>query len=266
TRRAAAGELLHLAPEYQSARARGRVVVLTDTGPSQAGAARLGPPACPIVPHPPAAPQGSGGKLGRPGEGPAPRGAAAPPAVLRPWLRSRRVQDPGPDDLSARLATLDAADEAWTVTSPVLSGRRRTITVVESAWDDTGARAVDVKLSGASITLPLPERDLAIRALRGGGFRRTERAAFREKPPPRATGLRLPAFTSSARRLLLRGGEPGEISSVYLPDGRPASAAKAYRLDGAVVAASWLGKRLVAVAVNGDDASVHVIGKRLGKL
>lgn len=266
TRRAAAGELLHLAPEYQSARARGRVVVLTDTGPSQAGAARLVQLACLIVLHRRAASQGSEVRIGVLGDDPSDWVAGDLPAMLRTWLRSRRVQDPGPDDLSARLATLDAADEAWTVTSPVLSGRRRTITVVESAWDDTGARAVDVKLSGASITLPLPERDLAIRALRGGGFRGTERAAFREKPPPRAAGLRLPAFTSSARRLLLRGGEPGEISSVYLPDGRPASAAKAYRFDGAVVAASWLGRRLVAVAVNGDEASVHVIGKRLGKL
>ena len=51
TRRAAVGELLHLAPEYQSARARGRVVVLADTGPSQAGAGRLVQLACMIVLH-----------------------------------------------------------------------------------------------------------------------------------------------------------------------------------------------------------------------
>jgi hypothetical protein len=147
-----------------------------------------------------------------------------------------------------------------------LSGRRRTITVAESAWDGDGARAVDVRLSGVTITLPLPERDLAIRALRGGGFRRTDRPASRAEPDVAAAGLRLPAFTSAARRLLLRGGEPGEVYSVHLPDGRPASAPKGYRFDGSVVAASWLGRRLIAVAVNGDEASIHVIGKRLGKL
>ena len=265
-RRAAVGELLHLAPEYQSTRARGRVVMLADTGPSQAGAGRLVQLACMIVLYRRAASRGSEVRLGILGDDPSAWVAGDLPAMLRAWLRSRHVQDPGPDELSARLATLEAADEAWVVGSAVLSGRRRTITVAESAWDDEGARAVEVRLSGVTVTLPLPERDLAIRALRGDGFRRTQRSASRAERDVAAAGLCLPAFTSAAPRLLLRGEEPGEIYSVYLPDGRPASAPKGYRFDGSVVAASWLGRRLVAVAVNGDEASVHVIGKRLGKL
>lgn len=265
-RRATAGELLHLAPEYRAARTKGKVVLLADTGPGQAGAARLVQLACLIVLRRRAAAQGAELVLGIVGGNPADWIAGDLPKMARAWLRSRRSQDPAPDDLTARLAALDADDEAWVVGSPALPGRRRTITVAESAWDGDGARAVDVTLSGVTITLPLPDRALAIQALRGRGFLDTSDRPARHEPGPPPAGLRLPAFTSASRRMLLRGEDPSEIYSVLLPEHKRASTPRPYRFEGSVVAASWLGRRLVAVTITGEQAQVHVVGQRISKL
>ncbi|MEV6520700.1 hypothetical protein AB0M43_02000 [Longispora sp. NPDC051575] len=257
-RRAATGQLLYLAPEPQAPRPRGRVVLLVDAGPGQAGPARLVQLASLIVLHRRAASCGAELAVGVLGAGPDTWLAGDLPTLLRSWLRTRHPADASAADVDARSAVLDRADEAWVVGAPTLAGRRRTLTVTESTWDAEGARTVRVHLDGRSLELAVPDRALAVAALRGGEFRRTEPAGTVPVP------LRSPAFTSATRRLLLRGPGPDEVFSVYLPEKQSAGKPRRHRFSGPVIAAAWLGKRLVALTVRDGVATIEVVGKELG--
>jgi hypothetical protein len=62
------------------------------------------------------------------------------------------------------------------------------VTVEEADWTASGPSALQVELSGEGVHLPLPEVDVAVRVLRGHGWRRPE-APVRPGGLPGAEGL-----------------------------------------------------------------------------
>lgn len=264
-RRAVDGELLHLSPEFTDARAGGTVRALMDAGPHAAGSGRLVQLAGIVV-------------LGRRAEA---RGAelavrvlghdsgrelrGTTYAVLSGWLEARRDRPPTADDVAEALAGLGADDEAWVFGSERLVGAvpapARLVTTADGRWTAAGAASVRVAVGGAApADLPLPERELALRALRGAEFRRHAPVRVPAKAVVRGAA---PAFTGATAHLILRGQTPDEIVSVYTPSapGQQAGRVKRYSFPGVVVGASWIGRRLVAVCLTDRRLSVHVEGR-----
>ncbi len=265
-RRAVTGELLYLAPARRQDRGRGRVVILVDAGPAQLGAARLVQLAALVVLHRRAAARRSELTVGILGEEAGRWRTGELPDLLRGWLAARRDREPEPAAVECWTELLDAADEAWLLTGPrlasLLPGRRRVLISQESAWGAEGATTVRVLLDGIRTELPLPRRDLAVRALRGAGFRRAGPAVA----DLRKAALRHPTFPSAERRLLARGDGDDQIISMAIPASADAPAARPrwHRLPGPVLAASPLRHRLVALVARDHQLCVHVVGRRLG--
>ncbi|WP_371501551.1 hypothetical protein OG871_32020 [Kitasatospora sp. NBC_00374] len=265
-RRLADGELLYTAPEFRTPAIRGRVAVLADTGPAQAGAGRLVQLAALIVLHRRAAARGAELMVGILGAPPGRWLTGDLPDLLPRWLAARRATDPGPDAVHAAEAELDAADRAWLLTSPALAAelpaRRRTLTSETTRWDAHGATHVSVSLGGAAAELPLPAPAIAVRALRGAEFLRS---APGSASPSVADGLGLPAFTGSARTLLIRGRWERRLYAVDVSgsSGREVARERRHDLPGAVVAAARIGRRLVTLVVQGDRLATHVVGRPL---
>jgi hypothetical protein len=259
-RRAASGELLHLAPARPSAAGRGRVAVLADTGPEQLGAARLVHLAAMIVLRRQAEARGTGLVVGVLGD---PPGAwREDDTALSNWLRSRSRAEPGPHDVDGWAATLDDSDEAWLLTGPRLAGRaagwRRTIVSRPSAWSADGVTAVRVTVRGTTVELPLPGRDDALRVVRGALVHRPDLL-------PSRAGLRVPRFADRRRRLLARGRTTNEIVDLTVPQ-RPGGPGKARRhqMASSVLAADWIdSRRLVVVTADRNGRiEVQVIGRQ----
>lgn len=265
-RRAAERELLHLAPAVRTTRDWGRVAVLTDTGPGQAGAGRLVQLAALIVLHRRAADRGAELAVGLMG-GREPGGWITGDlrSLLGRWLKSRRTAEPAASEAAEWSARADDADEVWLLTgtrlAAALPGRRRVMSVRESAWAETGAVRVEVAVNGGRVELPLPPAPVALRVLRAEGFApRAQKAANAEPGVP--STLRHPFFPSASRRLLARGAGPGELVSVQIPSlpgerVRP----RLHRFSGQVLAASFLGRRLVALVDDGGTVSIEIVGK-----
>jgi hypothetical protein len=269
-RRAAQRELLHLAPAVRGPMTRGRVAMLADTGPRQAGAGRLVQLACMIVLHRRAAARGTQLAVGILGQQPGRWHTGELPELLRTWLTARRPVEPDADDVSDWTDHVAHADEMWTLTGPRLSarlgGRRRLIVSGESAWGELGATHVRVTCDGARAELALPPGPVAVRALRGGEFRRNPAAATAE--PETAETFRFPMFPSSAWQILARGQTEAELVSIRVPrtDGQGPVRPRLHRLEGPVLAASALGNRLVAVIEHDRRLRVQVIGNPLGRV
>ncbi|WTW92976.1 hypothetical protein OG216_06095 [Streptomycetaceae bacterium NBC_01309] len=276
-RRAANGELLHLAREFDERRVGGTVHAVMDAGPYAAGAGRLVQLAGIVVLGRRAEARGADlvvRVLGR-DAGQALRGSAF--AVLSKWLESRRERPPGAEEVAEALEGLGERDEAWVFGSPRLAGcvpaPARLVTAEDGRWSAAGAASVRVAV-GASppVDLPLPERELALRTLRGGEFRR--RAAggsSAEMATPVAVVAApgaVPAFTGATSHLILRGRTPGEVVSVFVPSavGQQAGRVKRHVFPGTVVGASWIGRRLVAVCLAEDRLRVHVEGRPWSRL
>ncbi|MFI6977685.1 hypothetical protein ACIBSV_03740 [Embleya sp. NPDC050154] len=255
-RRAVSGELLYLERGFVDPRPTGRVVVLVDAGPLQAGAPRLVQLACLIVLAAKARARDMELVVEVLGTDPGTRLTGDLRRILRSWLNIRLDRPPTPGQVAARVAETDAADEVWilgtTATGP------RVITAREAEWTAAGASRVLVSIAGATVELPLPAPEIAVRALRGREF-----AAIVSTPPRPPVGpLRLPAFTGGSRYLLMRGEGPGELLSVYIPtDGRPLGRPTRHGFRGTVHAASWWGRRLIVVTLARGEFAVHVIGR-----
>ncbi|MFI7173903.1 MULTISPECIES: hypothetical protein [Streptomyces] len=278
-RRYVDGELLHLAPEFRTPAARGRIAVLVDAGPTQAGAGRLVQLAALLVLHRRAAARGTelvvvvlGDPYGR-------RLTGDLAELLPAWLAARRPVDPTPSDVQHARAGLDAADQAWLLTSPRLADRLpahpRVLTSEPTRWSARGADHVVVRLDGTTAELPLPASEIAVRTLRGAEFRRAEPAPV---GPPSAdadadadgkAGRALPAFTTDARTLLARGRRATTLLAANLPNGdaRVITAVRARRHDlpGPVLAAGRIGRRLIALYVRGDELVPYVSGRAFGE-
>ncbi|MFF3671334.1 hypothetical protein [Microtetraspora malaysiensis] len=268
-RRAAQRELLHLAPAVRRPSGRGRVAMLADTGPDQAGAGRLVQLASLIVLHRRAVALGTELAVGILGQKPGGWMTGDLPELLKAWLDGRRPVEPDVDDVSAWTSDVTEADEAWILTGPQLSSklpaRRRVVSSRESAWGEHGVTHVRVECNDISTELAVPDGPVAVRALRGQEFKRAPVAVNR---PEGATTLRFPIFPSSARRILARGETANELVSVQVPQtaGRRAATPRLHRLAGPILAASVLGNRIVVVIEQDRMLRVHVIGNPLGKV
>lgn len=264
-RRAVDAELLYLAPNLVQDRHRGRVVVLVDCGPDQLGAGRLVQLAALIVTSRRAASGGAGFCVGILGDEPGSWLAGDLSGMLRGWLGARRADPPLAADIDAWTSGVDRADECWLLVGGELArqlpGRHRMMVTAECAWGSHGATAVEVRIDGDRIELPLPPGDVAVRALRG--------AAFRVDSPPvvESTSMRRPGFSSAQPQLLGRGRDATELIAVQVPSpgGRPGRP-KRHQFAGPVLAAAHIGRRLVVLAVVDDDIRVVVRGKHLGRV
>ncbi|MGW6915340.1 hypothetical protein ACWGB8_16215 [Kitasatospora sp. NPDC054939] len=266
-------ELLHLAPEFTTPVPTGRIVVLADTGPGQAGAARLVHLAALLVLHRRAAARGTELRVGILGDlvGTWLPGDLA--ELLPDWLEARRRTDPTPEDVQRACRDLDAADRVWILTSDHLATRlpagTRALTARPAQWDDTGATCVDLRITTgttAPVTarLALPATEIAVRALRGAGFRRA--APARSTWPTGVSTAELPVFTTASRTLLARGHDPWTLLAVRLPgtDERHVTTIRARRHDlpGPALAAGRNGRRLIVLCTWGRQLVPYVSGRR----
>jgi hypothetical protein len=265
-RRAASAELLYLNPAYQQDRQRAGIAVLVDTGPDQIGAARLVQLAGLVMMLRRSSARGHQLSLGILGDEPGQWRSGEPETLLRGWLAARRAADPDPEAIDRWAAEADDPDEVWLLAGPrlaaTLPGRRRMLVARECAWDQDGATAAEVRLDGDRIELALPRHHLAIRALRGAGFRTSA------AEQPRTDGrLRFPAFTGAPLRLLARGNGPQELVGVTISArGHGAGRPRKYQLRGPILAASVFSQRTVALVLVDEMLQVEVIGKPLGHL
>jgi hypothetical protein len=264
-RRASGGELLYTAPAYQAERKRGRVAVLVDAGPDQLGAGRLVQLAALVVLHRRATGRGGDLMVGTLGDSPGNWSEGDVRRVLRNWLTARRRHDPEPAEVDAWSEGLAAADEMWLLTGPRLArrlpGRANMLVSAEAKWDADGATAVRITLDEITRELPLPDRRLSVKALRGAAFHE-ERVVGAP-----AVGMRFPTFASADPRLLARGDDPDELVSIHVPSKpRQPTKLRRYRFPGPVLAASYLGGRLVGLVAHGGELRAHVIGKNLGRV
>ncbi|MFD5409558.1 hypothetical protein [Streptomyces nojiriensis] len=273
-RRFVDGELLHLAPEFRTPSVRGEIAALVDTGPTQAGAGRLVQLAALLVLHRRAAARGTELVVVVLGD-PYRRRLTGDLAELLPaWLAARRPADPTPSDVQRALDGLDAADQAWLLTSPRLAerlpARSGVLTSEPARWSADGAGHVVVRLDGAAAELPLPAGEIAVRTLRGAEFRRADPvpSAGQAADPGGAADRALPAFTTDARTLLVRSGRGTGLFAANLPhpDARGAiTAVRARRHDlpGPVLAAGRTGRRLIALYARDGRLVLYVSGRPL---
>lgn len=267
-RRAASGELLYLAPAFTRPRPRGRVTVLVDNGPEQLGAPRLVQLAALIVLHRRAAGRSAGLAVGVLGDEPGAWLEGDLRQLLPAWLKRRGRAQPTNAEVDQWQENLEPDAENWLLAGVELAaglkGRRRVLGICEGDWGPDGITEMRAELGGDVIELPLPSRELSVRALRGAGFRRPDGLAR----AGRVGGMRDPAFNSRARQLLLRGEGASEILAVTVPGNRSGDAAtvRRYSFPGPVVAAAYLGRRLVAVTLEGEELRVRVIGKPFARL
>ncbi|GAA1934498.1 hypothetical protein [Kitasatospora viridis] len=263
-RRHLSGELLHTAPEFRRTSRRGRLAVLVDTGPGAAGAVRLVQLAALVVLQRRAAVRGSELVVSILGDPPGSWLTGEPAALFRHWLDARRDTEPDATSVTDARAALDAPDEAWLLTTPGLAaelpGHRRTLTAEPGGWSAAGVTRVRVKLDAATVELPLPAPEIAVRALRGAEFRRA--------PQQRAASVdaaRLPVFNSFAPALVARGATTAHLvvtafsSGSALRPGRP----RTHGFGWPVVAAARIGRRLIVLLARPDGLLAHVIGRPL---
>lgn len=267
-RRAAHSELLYLARAFQHPVPRGRVVVLVDNGPGQLGAPRLAQLAALIVLHRRSRSRGSDVAIGLLGDDPHAWLDGNLSRSLRQWQSRRGAPQPSAADVGCRRQQLAPDDEVWILAgnelSAGLTGQPHVLRLSEGAWGAQGVCDLRAELDGDVAELPLPGRELAIRALRGSGFRSAAGLPSAAGSLPR---MRDPAFSSAARQLLMRGDGDSEIlvTAVSTP-GAPRPRVRRHQFPGPVAAAAYEGRRLVALYLDGDEFRVEVAGKPLKAL
>jgi hypothetical protein len=268
-RRAAARELLHVETAFRHDPPGAVTRVVVDTGPAQAGAARLVQLAALVVLHRRAAARGARLELSVLGQPPGSWFQGDLPELLHAWLTSRQVDDAGPGQVAERH---DADPAAWFVVRPGLVDLvpvpsrpvRRVLAAHEGAWSADGVVEVDVVLAGERVRLPVPPSREALRVLRGHGFRREAAAPVR---PTRGDGehvLRDAVLTSAGTSLVGRGRDAYELVTARLTGDRTRAVPRALRFPGTVVAAGATGRRLVVLHAAAGGVTVTVLGKHLG--
>ncbi len=274
-RRAAMGELLYLAQARTHDTVRGRSVLLVDTGPDLHGGPRLAQLAMALVLHRRATAAGAEFRLG---VLTSPAGSWLEgdlPAMLEAWLGARGRRPATVEDLRAWADVVERPEQAWAVIAdrlarassgavPASSGMTgrwpRRVVVQESDWTEAGPTALVVGLAGERVHLPLPALDLAVRVLRGQGWRRTA--------PTRTSsaggGLRQMRLPGAAPFLLARGADAHRLVTQRVPDpGAQTGQPRVRRFPGPVLAASRIGTRWVALVAVDDVLEVRIVGKRL---
>lgn len=265
-RRAISGELQYLSPEYRATTPKGRVAVLTDTGPDQWGACRLVQLAALVVLHRRAHAAGSELALGVLGDPPGHWRTGDLADLLPQWLSARRAADPSAADIQAWRETCAAPDEVWILAGARLGAelprQQRMVVTEEGTWGAGGVESVTLSLQGHCLELTMPAYELAVRALRGAEFRRSGAQILLTEG-----GLRAPRFNSIERRLLARGNGSQELLSLIAPTvPRQDVRLRRHHFPGPVLAASPIGRRLVTAVLVDEAVLVRVVGKELGSL
>ena len=269
-RRAAAGELLHLAPAPPRDVESGQTVLLVDCGPDLHGAPRLLQLALAVVLHRRATAAGRGFALGVLGREPGAWLDGDLPRVLERWLAARSSRPVDATGVRAWLAALDRPQDAWVVTAPPVADelaagaatarRPHVVTVTETDWTASGPSALAVGLAGERLHLPLPEPDVAVRILRGHGWRRA----------PRASGVSAgaagaPWFPGPAPVLMARGPRPQVLVHQRVPaPGRAAGSLRRQTFSAPVLAATAIGRRLIVLTARNGILAASVVGRSLG--
>jgi hypothetical protein len=256
-RRAASGELTHLAPAYRRRERRARMLVLADSGPACWGPPRLAQLAIILVLHRQAESRGlplhfamAGGPAGR-------WTAGAPESLLAAWLRGRHRNPARPGDLAAWRSALTDEDDVWLLTAGDADAPgMRTVSISESAWGAGGVAELTVACGGRRVVLPMPPADRALAMLRGHAFRATVTPAT---TAPAATGhpIRSPMFPDHSSRLFGRGATDDVLIMVTLPDGRP----RRHGLPGPIRAAGVSGHRAAVLFHQANGLVLRVIGE-----
>ena len=273
-RRAAHRELLHLKPAFTQPRSGGEHVVLVDAGPQQHGVPRLVQLAILIVVKRRSSAAGSGLRVGILGD-PADRWLVGVLGhVLTTWRQRRQPTGPTVGDIEARLVALTAegststtADHLWLVAGPTLAAQphevRHVITVTEGAYSAAGVSEATVHYDGERVELPLPHHSVAVQALRTAQFRSNSAPSLPYAAPPPGA-VRHPLFASTSPRLLLRGVDDRDVWWVNARSGD--ERLRHTRFPGPVIAAAWLGKRLLALTLEAGRLRVRHVGRRMGDL
>jgi len=245
--------------------AAGRFVVLFDAGPDQLGAARIGHLATMLLLWRRAQRLGATlevGTLQNPDET---RSGELRDLVVW-WLQSRTADAGRADDLTGMVAEGTDDDDLWVCCSAHAASHWtfpagvEVVSFDEAGDGPDGATDLEVRHRTRHARVPLPERDDAVRLLRGRGFRR-ERKPRTHTP----TALRHPSFPGARSFLLCRAEEPDVLVSIAVPDsdhaerGRP----KHRAFSGPVIAAAFIGTRTVAVTYVDRQLVVEVVGKHL---
>lgn len=262
-RRAAENELTFLRRAYRREAPVGRVIAVVDTGPEQLGAGRLLQLAALVVLHRRAAASGAELALRILGEPDLTTGTLS--ELLRHWLHSRSAATPTSDQIEAAFESTERDGHAWLLSGPttraLVPNHRRALTSHVDGWRDDGAARIRINIADATAQLALPEPKVAAAALRGEGlFRRRAEPALATVP---TTG-RGAVFGSADARLLWRGSEEGELYGCFVGGNDPARP-KRYRVNGSIVAAASLGRRIVAAVTDGTGLWIQVIGKKLAR-
>lgn len=260
-RRAAENELTFLRPAHRRAASHGRVVVVIDTGPEQLGVGRLVQLAALVVLDRRARASGSELVVQILQSETTFQGELA--ELVTHWLSARSVVDPTPAQLEAAFAAADRQDRIWLVggSATLAPGHRRTIYSWVTGWQEAGASDVTVRVGNSTARLRVPDPPAAVAALRGEGLlaRRSDPTLVRV--PTTGQGA---VFNSADARLLWRGSAPEEVYGCFVAPGHPVKVRR-YRMDGHVLAAASLGKRLVAALTDGAGLWIQVVGKKLSR-
>jgi hypothetical protein len=273
-RRFTTGELAYLRREQRSPRSAERLVVLADTGADQVGVPRLVHLAALVVLYRRAEARGVPLALGVLTEPPGPLLEGDLSRLFTRWLAARSADRPTADGVRQWTALLGTEDNGWVFgaeaaldeAGPEVPNRLRRLTARESGWSSHGATRAEVRAGGRTVHLPLPPSRTSVRLLRGEGIRRTEGLVIERAE----AGLRFPRFAGAGRRLLCRTNRPDELVAIPVAQSGPASGtpprSRQLRFSGPVVAAGFVGKRTVALVLEGDRLRVSVVGKPLAGL
>lgn len=273
-RRYTTGELSYLRREQRSPRSAERLVVLADTGPDQVGAPRLVHLAALVVLFGRAEARGVPLALGLLSEPPGRLLEGDLARLFGAWLPARTPERPTADLLRQWTAEMGPEDHGWLFGAeaaldelgPAVPQRLRRLAARESGWAGHGATRVEVSAGGRTVHLPLPPSRTSVRLLRGEGIRRTAGVTLERAE----ASLRFPRFAGSGRRLLCRTRRPDELAVIPVaqpgPERGTPPAARRQRFPGPVVAAGLVGKRTVALVLEGDRLRVSVVGKPIAGL
>lgn len=264
-RRAAENELTFLRRGHQQVAPRGRVIAVVDTGPEQLGPSRLVQLAAIVVLH--RRSRAAGRELdvrllpsGR-------RLVGELAQVLPEWLTARTTEAPAPGQVDGALDDVTREDHVWLLAGPSVhaerGAHRRRVSSRVSEWDPDGARRMSVSVGDAVAHVDLPAGPAAVAALRGEGLlrRAAQPAVVRVETSGRGA-----VFATADARLLWRGPGADEIYGCFVAGGNQLAKVRRYRLEGEVVAAASLGRRIVAAVTDGATVWIQVIGKKLGRV
>jgi len=265
-RRVAEGEALYLRDATDDADRTARMVAIFDTGATSLGAPRLVQLAALVVLARRARTRGvplAIGLLGDPARGWI---EGEFPDLFDAWLHGRAPHRPTVEQVAAWQANLEAEDTPWWFVSREVAGidlargGGHSAVVTEDFWSADRVNVVKVEVAGRTIRLTLPEPDLAIAALRGRSVRRLS-----TRTETLHNSIRWPVFHGADRRLLARGDGPDELVVIPVPRtmGGESGRVKRHRLGGPILAASPLGRRIVALVWKDGLVRCQVIGKAL---